>query len=151
MSSRPCLRPGDERVERERPSGERGAVLAEALRGRAGHRDPERGVAGELLGAGGGVDHHALACARWADEDRGALGAGDDFERVGLLVAEARADPLGELVARDCARLLAHVPTGGLGELGDPALDRLLFRAYGERRHPPALQREHAALGDHPP
>ncbi len=108
-------------------------------------------MAGELLGASGGVDHHALAGARWSDEDRGALGAGDDLKRVGLLVAEARADPLGELVARGRARLLTDVPAGGLGELCDPALDRLLFRAYRERRHPPALQREHAALGDHPP
>ncbi len=66
-----------------------------------------------------------------------------------LLVAKARADPLGELVGGGGACRLAYVPAGGLGELGDPALDRLLFRAHGERRHPPALQREHTALGDH--
>ena len=142
---------GNKCVERERPSRERGAVLAKALRGRTGHRDPERRVSGELLGASGGVDHHALAGARRADEDGGTLGAGDDLKRVRLLVAEARADPLGEPVARDPARPLTHIPTGGPGQLRDPALDRLLSRAYRERRHPPTLQREHAALGDHPP
>ena len=43
-------------------------------------------MAGVLLGAGGGVDHDTLAGARGPDEDRGALGAGDDLERMGLLV-----------------------------------------------------------------
>ena len=37
-----ALHARDERVERERLSGERRAVVAETLRGRAGHRDPER-------------------------------------------------------------------------------------------------------------
>ena len=37
------------------------------------------------------------------------------------------------------------------GELGEPALDRLLAGTHGERRHQPALQREDAALGDHRP
>jgi hypothetical protein len=60
--------------------------LAEPLRGRAGHGDPERAVAGHLLGAGRGVDHHALAGAGGADEDRAALRAGDDLEGVGLLI-----------------------------------------------------------------
>jgi hypothetical protein len=57
-------------------------------------------VASELLCSCGGVDHHALACARRSDEDRSALGAGDRLERLGLLIAEARADPLGEMFAR---------------------------------------------------
>ena len=48
------------------------------------------------------------------DEDRAALGAGDDLQRVGLLVAEAPADPLGDLIARERAGLLAHVPAAGL-------------------------------------
>ncbi len=64
---------------------ERGAVLAETLRGGAGHGNAERRTAAVLLGAGGGVDDDALADAGGADEDRGALGAGDDLERVGLL------------------------------------------------------------------
>ena len=38
---------------------------------------PRVSVAGVLLGAGGGVDHDALAGAGGADEDRGALGAGE--------------------------------------------------------------------------
>ena len=57
-------------------------------------------MAGELLGSGGGVDHDALAGPGGSDEDRAALGAGDDLQRVGLLVAEASADPLGDLIAR---------------------------------------------------
>ena len=47
---------------------------------------PERLMAGVLLGAGGGVDHDALAGAGGTDKDRGSLGAGDDLQRVGLLV-----------------------------------------------------------------
>ena len=108
----PALDTGHERVERERLPGERGAVLAESLRGGARDGDPEGLVAGELLGARGGVDHDALAGAGGADQDAGALGAGDDLERVGLLVAEARADPLGDLIAGQRARLLADVAAG---------------------------------------
>ena len=86
------------------------------------------------------------------DEDRGALGAGDDLERVGLLVAEVPADPLGDLVACDSRASLSPTsrPAAG-GERGEPALDRLLAGAHRERRHQPALQRQDAALGDHRP
>ena len=143
------LGPGDESVKRERLSGERGTVLAEALGGRAGHGDPERLVSGGLLGTGGGVDHDALAGAGRADEDRSSLGAGDDLEGVGLLVAEIRADALGELAGGDRPCVVAYVPAGGLGEPCDSALDRLLLGAQRERRHSPALQREHASFGDH--
>ena len=78
----PRVRAGDQRVEGECLPGERGAVGAEPLGGGTGHGDPERLVAGVLLRACGGVDHHALAGAGGADEDRGTLGAGEDFERV---------------------------------------------------------------------
>ncbi len=142
----------DERVEGERVPGERGAVLAEALRGGPGHRDPERLVADVLLGSGGGVDDDALAGAGGSDEDRGALGAGDDLQRVCLLGAEPSADPLGDLVARRLrASLYANVAAAAGGERGEPALDRLLARTHGERRHQPALQGEDTAFGDHRP
>ncbi len=85
--------------------GERGAVLAEALRGGARYGDAERPVAAVLLGAGGGVDDDALAGAGGSDEDRGALGAGDDLQGVGLLAAEASADPLCDLIAGERAGL----------------------------------------------
>ncbi len=58
---------------------EGGAVLAEALCGGAGDGDAEGLVAGVLLGAGGGVNDDTLACARGSNEDRGALGAGDEL------------------------------------------------------------------------
>jgi len=143
------LDPVGERVERERLPGERGAVLAETLCGRAGHGDSERLVSGELLGAGRGVDDDSLAGTGRADEDRGTLGAGDDLQRVELLVAEVGADALGEPIGggRPCA--VAYVSAGSLDELGEGALDRLLFCADRKRRHAPALQREHASLGDH--
>jgi hypothetical protein len=57
-----------------------------------------------LLGAGGRVDHYTLAGAGWTDEDRAALGAGNDLQRVGLLGAEASPDPLGYLIACERAR-----------------------------------------------
>src|ERR1700691_4713011 len=95
---------GHQGVERERPSCERGAVMAETLRSRARHGYPDRGMAGQLLGPGCRVDHYPLACARRADKDRSALRASNDLKRVGLLVAEPCADPLGELVASRCAR-----------------------------------------------
>ncbi len=143
------LGPGDERVERQRPAGERGTVLAESLRGRTGHRDPERRVPARLLGAGSGVDHHSLAGARRPDQDRHALGPGDDLERTELLVAEARAEPLGQLVPRGRARPIPHVPAVRLCQPRDRALDRLLLPSDGESRHPPTLEREHPTLGDH--
>ena len=102
MSASTCelaaLHARDERVDGEHLFGERGAVLAETL----GAVDPDTATPAsdgrrELLGAGGGVDHDALAGPGWSDEDRAALGAGDDLQRVGLLVAEASADPLGDL------------------------------------------------------
>jgi hypothetical protein len=146
-----ALDAGDERVERQRLPGERGAVLAEALRGGTGHRDPQRLVADVLLGAGGGVDDDALAGAGGSDEDRGALGAGDDLQRVCLLAAEASADTLGDLVARGRASLVADVSAGAGGERGEGALDCLLSRTHRERRHQAALQWQDAAFGDHRP
>ena len=141
----------DERVEGQGSPGERGAVLAEALRGGPGHRDPQRLIADVLLGSGGGVDDDALAGAGGSDEDRGALGAGDDLQGVCLLGAEASADPLGDLIARERASLDANVAAAAGGERGEPALDRLLARTHGERRHQAALQGEDAAFGDHRP
>ena len=132
-------------------AGERGAVLAEALRGGPGHRDPQRLVAGVLLGSGGGVDDDALAGAGGPDEDRGTLWAGDDLQGVCLLGAEASADPLGDLVAGERASLYANVAASAGGERGEPALDRLLAGTHGERRHQAALQGEDAAFGDHRP
>ncbi len=125
---------GDERVEGERLSFERGAVLAEPLRGGARDGDPERAAAGELLGARGGVDHDALAGARGADENRPALGACDDPERVGLLVGEASADALSDPIGSERPRLVAHVPAGWVGEPGEAPLDRLLACPDRERR-----------------
>ena len=78
----PVLGARDQRVQGERVPGEGGAVGAEALGGGAGHGDPDRLAAGVLLGARGGVDHDALAGPGGADQDRRALGAGEDFERV---------------------------------------------------------------------
>ena len=66
----PRVRAGDQRVERERLPGERGAVGAEPLGGGPGHGDPDRLAAGVLLGACGGVDHDALPGPGRADEDR---------------------------------------------------------------------------------
>ncbi len=86
---------GDQRVQGECLSGERGAVGAEALCGGPGDGDSDRVSPGVLLCAGGGVDHDSLAGPGGADEDRGALGAGEDFERVVLLGAERPADALG--------------------------------------------------------
>ena len=86
---------GDQRVQGERLPGERGAVRAEPLCGGPGHGDPDRLPPGVLLRTGGGVDHHSLAGPGGTDEDRGALGAGEDFERVVLLGAERSADALG--------------------------------------------------------
>ena len=128
-----------------------GTVVAEALRGRPGHRDAEGLAAGVLLGAGGGVDHDALAGAGRSDEDRGALGAGDDLQRVCLLGAEVSADPLGDLVARDRAGLAANVsaaPAARMVNLCSIACSRARTR---ERRHQPAFQGEDAAFGDHRP
>ena len=66
----PRLCAGDERVERERLPGQGGTVRAEPLGGGPGDSDPDRAVAGVLLGAGGGVDHDTLPGAGGADEDR---------------------------------------------------------------------------------
>ena len=131
---------GDQRVQGERLPGERGAVGAEALGCGAGHGDADRLAAGVLLCAGGGVDHDSLAGPGGADEDRGALGAGEDFERVVLLGAEWPADALGDLTGSVLACDVADVSACGLGELRGAAFDRLLLRANGERGHPPALQ-----------
>ena len=132
----------DERVERQRLSGERGTVAAETLRRRPGHRDAQRLMARELLGPGGGVDHHALAGPGGPDEDRAALGAGDDLQRMRLLVAQAPADPLGDLVARDLASDLPNVAAGRLGELGEPAA-----RSPARGRAPPASSSTHPPAG----
>ena len=106
-------------------------------------------MAAVLLGAGGGVDHDALAGAGGPDEDCGALGAGDDLQRVCLLGAEASADPLGDLIACERAGLVANVSAAHAGERGEPALDRLLAGAHRERGHQATLQGQDAALGDH--
>ena len=82
-------------VQGERASGQSGAVRSQALGCRAGHGDPDRLASGVLLRAGNGIDHHSLAGPRRPDEDRGALGAGEDFEGVVLLGAERSADALG--------------------------------------------------------
>ncbi len=140
-----------ERVDTEHPLGERRAISAETLGRRPRHGNTEGLMAAVLLGAGGGVDHDTLAGARWPDEDRGALGAGDDLQGVGLLVAEMSPDPLGHRVACDLTCNRANVVAGHLGELGEPPLDCLLAGAYRERRHQPTLQGEDPALGDHRP
>ena len=142
---------GDQRVQGECLSGERGAVRAEPLCCGAGHGDPDRLAPGVLLRAGGGVDHHSLAGPGWADEDRGALGTGEDFERVVLLGAEWSADALGDLTGSVIACDLADVPACGLGELGGAAFDRLLLGTHRQGRHPPALQGQHAPVADHLP
>jgi hypothetical protein len=85
-----------------------------------------------------------------ADEHRGALGAGEDFERVVLLGGEWSADTLRYLTGRMFACELTDVSPGGLGELGDAAFDRLLLRANREGRHPATLQRQHPPVTDHP-
>jgi hypothetical protein len=141
---------GDQRVKGECLSGERGAVGAEPLGRGTGHGDPDRFPPGVLLRACGGVDHYSLAGAGGADEDRGTLGAGENFERVVLLGAEWTADALGDLTGSVFARDLADISACGLGELGGAALDRLLLGAHSKRRHPPAFQgqyRRQAALG----
>ena len=101
--------------------------------------------------AGGGVDHHALASAGGANEDRGTLGAGEDFERVMLLGAQRRADSLADLAGGVFACDLADVSAGGLGELGGAAFDRLLLGAHSKRRHPPAFQGQYPPVADHLP
>ena len=134
------VRAGDQRVQSECLSGERGAVRAEPLCGGPGHGDPDRLAAGVLLGAGGGVDHYTLAGPGGADEHRGALGAGEDFERVVLLGAERSADALGHLTGSVIACDVADVSACGLGELCGAAFDRLLLGADREGGHPSALQ-----------
>ena len=104
-----------------------------------------------LLRAGGGVDHHALAGPGGADEHRGTLGTGEDFERVVLLGAERPADALGDLTGSVIACDLADVPACGLGELGGAAFDRLLLRTDRQGRHPSALQSQHPPVTDHLP
>ena len=143
------VRAGDQRVQSECLSGERGAVGAEALGGGPGHRDPDRLSPGGLLRAGGGVDHHALAGSGGADEHRGALGTGEDFERMVLLGAERPADALSYLTGSVIACNVADVAACGLGELCGAALDRLLLGAYRQGGHPPALQGQHATVADH--
>ena len=116
-----------------------------------GHGDPDRLSPGVLLRAGGGVDHHSLAGPGRADEDRGTLGTGEDFERVVLLGAERPADALRDLTGSVLACNVADVSACGLGELCGAALDRLLLRAHRQGGHPPALQGQHAPVADHLP
>ncbi len=126
-----------------------GTVAAEPLRGGPGHRDPQRLMAGELLGAGGGVDHNALAGACGPDEDRAALGAGDDRQRAGLLVAQAPADPLGDLVARGLARPLPHVSSRRLGEVVKRRSIACSRARTASVVISPPSKRQDAPLGDH--
>ena len=145
----PVFHARDERVEGQRLTGERRAVLAEPLRGGPGHRDPERLAAGELLGPRGGVDHDALAGAGRADQDRAALGAGDDLERVGLLVAEAPADPLGDLsLALDLACSPTSRPAGSARAPARRSIACSRARTASVVISPPS-KRQDAALGDH--
>src|ERR1019366_3934158 len=146
-----ALHARDERVQGQGLTGERRAVLTEPLRGGPGHRDPEGLMAAVLLGAGGSVDHDPLAGASWPDEDRAALGAGDDLQRVCLLGAEVSPDPLGYLIACERASLDPDISATVDSEGGESALDRLLAGTHRERRHQSALQRQYAALGDHRP
>jgi hypothetical protein len=147
----PGVYAGDQRVEGERVSAESWAVGAETLSGRPGHGDTDCPAAGVLLGARGGVDHHALAGSGGTNEDGGALGTCEDLQRVALLAAQRPADALCDLArgVRPCR--LADVSAGWLSELRCAALDRLLLGADGERRHPPALQGEHSPVADHLP
>ena len=147
----PRVRAGDQRVEGECLPGQRGAVGAEPLCGGPGHGDPDRLSPGGLLRTGGGVDHDSLAGPGGADEDRGALGTGEDFERVVLLGAERSADALGYLTGSVLACNVADVSACGLGELCGAALDRLLLRANRQGGHPSALQGQHAPVADHLP
>jgi hypothetical protein len=102
-----------------------------------------------LLGAGGGVDHHALPGPRRADEHRGTLGTREDSQRVILLCTQWSPDALGDHTHCVCASVFADVPARWLGEQLSTALDGLLLSAYGERGHPPALQSEHPPVTDH--
>ncbi len=102
-----------------------------------------------LLSASGGVDHYSLAGSGGADEDRGALRAGEDFERVVLLSAEWPADVLGDLTGSVFACDSADVSVCGLRELGGAAFDGLLVGAGRERCHPPTVQSQHAPVTDH--
>jgi hypothetical protein len=104
-----------------------------------------------LLCTGGGVDHHSLACPGWADEYRGALGAGEDFERVVLLGAERPADALDYLTDSVIACNVADVSACELRELGGAAFDRLLLGADRKGGHPSALQGQHPPVADHRP
>jgi hypothetical protein len=123
--------------------------LAEALSGGTRYCDPKGLVANVLLAPSSCVDHDALAGAGGPDEDRGALGAGDDLKCVRLLGAEASADPLGDLIAGELAGVDPDVTAALDCECGDPAHDCLLAGAHGKRGHQAALQGEYAAFGDH--
>ncbi len=86
---RAVLRAGDERVQRQGPPGERGAVTAEALRRRARDRGPVVWRPCGLFGPGGGVDHDALPGPGGPDKHGGTLRPRGDGERMPLLLARA--------------------------------------------------------------
>jgi len=142
---------GYQRVQSECLSSQCGAVGAEPLCGGTGYGDPDRLVPGLLLRAGGGVDHDSLAGPGGADEDRGALGTREDFERVVLPGAEWSADALRDLTGGVLACNVADVSARGLGELCGAAFDCLLLGAYRQGGHPPSLQRQDAPVADHLP
>jgi hypothetical protein len=141
------VRSCDERVERA--SLQRWTVGSQPLGGGAGDGDPERFASGQLLGSGGGVDHYTLPRPCWPDEHGGALGTCQDEQRHLLFVAEWDADALCDLTRRVRPRRMADISSGGLGECRGSPFDRLLLRTHRERRHPSALQREHAPVADH--
>ena len=111
-------------------------------------RRPSRGVV--LLGAGGGVDDDTLAGPRGADQDREALRARHSPERRLLLTLIGGPRAARQLaVAGSRARSPTSRPAGLASAWRGarspaPGLD-------GERRHPPALQRQDPPVGNHPP
>lgn len=128
---------------------ERWTVGAQSLGGGPGDGDPESFPSGQLLRAGGRVDHDALPGAGGADDRRGALGSCQDEQRSRLLGGEWAANALCDRARGARSRRMPGVPSSGSGEAGRVPFDRLLLGADRERRHPAAFEGEDSPVADH--
>jgi hypothetical protein len=147
----PSVRAGGESVERQRIPLERRTVSAKPLSCRTGDCDPDCFAACQLLRSCRGVDDDTLTCARWPDKHARTLGTSQDEQRHVLLVSERSPDALCDFARRVYPCGVADIASGGPGEYCCSSFDCLLLRADRERRHPAALQCQHASILDHLP
>jgi hypothetical protein len=143
------VRSRSECVHAERAAGQRWAIGPELLGGGPRHRDPDRFTASELLRPRCRVNHNTLPGARWADQNRGALGASDPLQCHGLLSAELADDTVADFALGEFTRGIPHLPVRRDREVRDVSLDCLLHRTDRERSQPAALERHHTPLPDH--